>query len=156
MREHSPDAAGFQAEQQTGSSHMHTSTPIYVLSEDHIASSPHRELQKGGRTCVRHVQSTYSDEDDPCMSDAGVPSDSLTRLRISRSGARPPSKSFESSPFSFGSSCEQQPILQTEKAESDHDSLYGAPSDSLERLRIVRRAASARSSKRKGWPVQGL
>lgn len=141
MREHSPDAAGFQAEQRTGSSHMHESTPTDVLSEDHIASSPHRELQRGGRTWVRHVQSTYSDEDDPCMSDAGVPSDSLTRLRISRSGARPPSKSFESSPFSFGSSCEQQ----TEKAESDHDSLYGAPSESLKRLQIARRAASARS-----------
>lgn len=161
------DAPGPQAQQQdSGSQAQQQATfenaPSSALAnidvsltpntEDGTFSSHRHESPWGARNHVNHVRMLYSSDENCPMNDAGEPSDSLTRILISRPrrtnpGQTMPSRS--SSSIDLGSSYELQPISNTGTVESDHDSLDGASSlDSLARLRVVRRAAYARSRSR--------
>ena len=140
--------SGSQAQQQATFENASSSAlaNIYISltpdAEDGTFSSHRHDPPRGARNHVNHVHMLYSSDEDGPVKDAGEPSDSLTRLLISRS--RRQTMPSRSSSFTFGSSYELQPISNTGTVESDHDSSL----DSLARLRVVRRAAYARSRSR--------
>lgn len=142
---------GASAQQQEHSSPnaSTTGTPNTVLSQVEQTSgtiSPHRcGVLRVAREAMRS-QSSSSNDDDPLGGD-GTPSDSLTRLRISRSCRARGRACFRSNSFTSGFSSELSSISNAGAMTFDYDSLDGAPSSSLERLQIVRRASYAKSSR---------
>ena len=148
-----PDAPGSQAQHQLkecSADACTSATPDTVISrftEKGITTLQRREMPWGVRKHVTRVESLECSSDEEDLLDDGAPSDSFTRLLLSRSCVTRPAKTvFQTSSFTFGPSSELQPISNTGTADSFHESLYGtaSPSHSLERLRKVRRAASAR------------
>lgn len=141
-----PDAS---AQQHSSPNASTSGTPDTILSRVEQISgtiSQHcRGVPRKAREAMR-AQYSSSNDDDPLGGD-GTPSDSLTRFRISRSCRARGRACFQSNSFTSGSSSELLSISNTGAMSFDYDSLDGVPSSSLERLRIVRRASYAKSSR---------